>query len=127
MIDANKALLEKVNALEAGKKTETRKKQLEGMLAKAPEPVKKKTLRDFERMNFEKDEDFETYLAETEEALQGLESITTQGAEKVPTPRPAFATKGKDGITTDTQAYIEARKAESDGKAGVAGKPIFQS
>lgn len=69
LIDSNKALNEKLSAFEKGKTTSTRKEVLEQKLKDAPAAIKAKTLKDFERMQFETDEDFNSYLTETETDL----------------------------------------------------------
>jgi hypothetical protein len=65
LVDTNKQLLEKVTLLETGKTTDLRKQKLEETLKEINPKLKEKALRDFSRMKFDTDEDFETYLQET--------------------------------------------------------------
>lgn len=69
LIDSNKALNEKLSAFEKGKTASTRKEVLEQKLKDAPAAIKAKTLKDFDRMQFETDDDFNAYLTETETDL----------------------------------------------------------
>lgn len=58
-----------VAELKTEKTTSTRKQALEEKLKEAPSAFKNKILKDFNRMKFESDEDFNTYLEETETDL----------------------------------------------------------
>lgn len=66
LLEQLKALSEKVSAMESGKTLESRKSVLEKKLEGLPEKVKTKFVKDFNRMSFQTDEDFNTYLTETE-------------------------------------------------------------
>ena len=125
-IASQQALLEKVNRLEAGKTTDARKEALETMLKDMPESFRNMKLRDFSRMNFENDAEFDEYKTELESGLEQMKGIFSneQGQDK--TPVPALGGKvNKNGITADTQAYIDSKKAE--GSATVQGKQIFSN
>jgi len=63
------SLTEELTAIKKGKTTSTRKEVLEQKLKDAPAAIKAKTLKDFERMQFETDDDFNAYLTETETDL----------------------------------------------------------
>ncbi len=79
LIDSNKALNEKLAAIELGKTTSSRKETLEAKLKDAPAAIKAKTLKDFDRMQFATDEDFTAYLTETE---TDLSAVTQEFANK---------------------------------------------
>ena len=124
LIAANRALMDKVSALENGKATESRQATLESLLKDTPESFRQMKLRDFVRMNFRDEHEFETYKAELEAGLEEVRPLFgEQGLGKIPQPMPGRTTKG--GISVDTQTYIDARKAEREGRGVVPGKPIF--
>lgn len=114
---AVKPIQEKLTSLEAGKVNETRKQSLEALIKgdkykDVPEQTKNRILKDFGRMSFEKDEDFDTYLTETGTDLDALnQEIADSGLSQH--SRPAFGQKvNKEGVSTATQSYIESSKTE---------------
>jgi len=124
LIESNRALLAKVNALEGGKTTETRKEALEALLKDTPEKFRQMKLRDFARMTFGDETEFEAYKTELETGLEEVRPLfSEQGSGKIPQPMSGRA--NKNGISLDTQAYIDARKAESEGRGATTGKPVF--
>src|SRR5690606_37990791 len=66
LLEQLKALSEKVSAMESGKTLESRKSVLEKKLEGLPEKVKTKFVKDFNRMSFSNDDEFNTFLTETE-------------------------------------------------------------
>lgn len=71
LLEALNRLTAKVEALEKGKKTDSRTKRMEELLKDAG-PAGKAMLGQFRRMSFESDEDFEEFISETEEAIKNL-------------------------------------------------------
>lgn len=79
LIETNKQLADRLNAIEQGKSTETRKSKVEAALNGANAKFKDSTLKDFGRIKFDKDEDFDEYLNEvTERAKDFKEANDTQ-------------------------------------------------
>lgn len=109
LVEANQALLAKVSALESGKTTESRKSILEGKLKDAAPSVKAKILKDFQRMNFEKDEDFDSYLTETEADLATLnQDFANQGLASGYVPPVAGSNATEKAIEADIAAWAAA-------------------
>lgn len=109
LVEANQALLAKVSAIESGKTTESRKSILEGKLKDAAPSVKAKILKDFQRMNFEKDEDFDGYLAETETDLTTLnQDFANQGLASGHVPQVAGSGATEKAIEADITAWAAA-------------------
>lgn len=124
LLESNKTLLAKVNALESGKTTESRKATIEALLKDTPESFRQMKLRDFARMNFSDEMEFETYKTELETGLEEVRPLfSEQGSGKIPQPMPGKTSK--NGISLDTQAYLDAKKAESEGRGATMGKPVF--
>lgn len=110
---AVKPLQDKIMSFESGKTNESRKGSLEAKLKDAPENFKAKILKDFTRMSFNTDEDFNTYLTETEQDLAALtQELADQGLGQQ--GRPSFAAQTKDGVSKATQDYIDSVKPEGN-------------
>lgn len=71
-------LVEKINAIETGKVTTTRKQALEEKLKNANPALKTSILSDFELMSFQSDEAFDAYLAKKEADLGELLQAETE-------------------------------------------------
>lgn len=106
-----KTLLEKVQALETGNSVNTRKQALEAKLKDVSPTVKDKILKDFNRMTFATDEDFNTYLTETETDVQALEqSAADKGLGQQSQPYTAGTPKTEKAIDADIAAWASAGK-----------------
>lgn len=95
LIEQNKTLAEKVMNMEAGKATEGRKQKLESLLAQAPESLKSTVLKDFGRMKFETEEEFETYFSEKKTDYEAFsKELTEKGLGAIVKPGGASSTGG---------------------------------
>lgn len=104
-----KGLIERLDRIETGKTTESRKSILEGKLKDAAPSVKAKILKDFQRMIFEKDEDFDSYLTETETDLTNLnQDFANQGLANGHVPPIAGAGATEKAIEADIAAWAAA-------------------
>ena len=122
LTDTISALTSKINTLESGKTTETRKSVLESKLTNCSPELKAKIIKDFSRMNFETQEDFDSYMTETE---QDVATIAQQSSNESlsAVPKPFMGKVTKDGISTATAEYIESMSEGS--KPSMQGKPLF--
>lgn len=103
------SLTSRLDAIESGKTTESRKSILEGKLKDAAPSVKAKILKDFQRMSFEKDEDFDSYLAETETDLTTLnQDFANNGLANGHVPPVAGAGATEKAIEADIAAWAAA-------------------
>jgi hypothetical protein len=106
LIDNNKSLAEKLSSFESGKTTETRKSIIAKKLEDLPEKFKTKFLKDFARMSFEKDEDFDAYMEETATDIEDIkQEISDSGLNQF----------GKPGAGSGGASKKEASKEEVDG------------
>lgn len=111
LIDSNKDLSEKLTALEADKATTSRKKALEGLLAKdehkdIPDQTKARILKDFGRMRFEKEEDYNAYLEETQKDIASIsQELADRGLGQSASPTLG-GKKTKDGVSAAVQDYV---------------------
>lgn len=87
LIDANQALQQSLAKLQGDQVSKTRSQTLAEKLKDAPEPFKNKILKDFSRMKFETDEDFNAYLEETEtDVKEVIQSTADAGLGLFPKP-----------------------------------------
>lgn len=63
------SLTNKITAFEQGTVVQSRRQQLEAKLKDAPEKFKARTLRDFDRLKLDTDEDFTGYIADIEQDI----------------------------------------------------------
>lgn len=122
LIDTNKALQAEVAAIKAGNTTSSRRSTLEAKLKDAPEKFKARTLRDFDRLKLENDEDFTDYLADIEQDV--ADEIQAQSDAGLGGDAP---TKGFGGgklkeeeVSSDMKELIADRKAAAEAKAAVS-------
>lgn len=72
LIDSNKALSEKLTAIEGEKTVTSRKQQLADKLKDAPEQFRNDVLTDIEEINFKDDDHFNTYVERKVAAAAGI-------------------------------------------------------
>lgn len=121
--DAVKPLSEQIAAFKGAETTKTRFEKLQETLKDAPDLFKENTLKNFGRMKFENDEDFEAYVAETSGDLAKYRQDTTdEGLRKFGNPGVGGAkTDGKE-MSAETKAYIEQKTAA--GASDLGGKEV---
>lgn len=107
------ALTNEVTTLKAGKIADTRKSTLEALLKDAPEKTRNTLMKNFNRMQFKDDADFEEWIEEITPDVE--EATTSQAASEGVVGRPkSGASTGKEGQANSyVQARVNARKAET--------------
>lgn len=107
-------LTNEVTTLKAGKVADTRKGSLDALLKDAPEKTKATYLKNFNRMQFKDDADFQEWI---DEISPDVEEATTQQAASdgvVGRPKGGAKTTAVDGKPNAyVQARVEARKTET--------------
>ena len=71
-IEANKKLTEEIAALKGEKLANSRKTALDGVIEKLPAEFKTRYERDFSRLNFKDDDDFNAWLEEIKKDVEGV-------------------------------------------------------
>lgn len=123
LIESNNLLKAELNTMKSGKTFETRKQTLEAKLEKAPAKFKEKILKDFARMSFEKEEDFDSYLTETETDLtEFTQEIADQGLGA--NRKPFVASTTKEGVSTGVQAFVDSKDPKKAGTDNLGGKEV---
>lgn len=120
-------LLSKIEALEAGKTTDTRTTQLNDVLKDTDEKFKSLILSGYKRAKFDSAEAFEEYLEEVK--TQTKDFIQADADEKLSNGSvlPILGVKNKTGVSSATADYVANKKAEQEGKSEVSGKVVFQT
>jgi len=107
--------------LQKGNTIQTRRQQLETKLKDAPEKLKARTLRDFDRLKIDSDDDFTTYLADVEQDV--ADEIQAQSDAGLGNDSPARGDSGgklkDDEVSPAMKEIISQREAEAKAKAGV--------
>lgn len=105
LIESNNELKTKLSSFEGEKVKQSRVQLLEGKLKDVPETFKAQKLKDFGRMNFATDEDFNEYLTEFDTDIsafnQELADNKLAGGSK-----PIFGSKDKDGVSSAVSSFI---------------------
>lgn len=85
-----KEILSEVKTLRGEKVAQTRKGILAEKIKTAPEAIKSKILKDFTKMNFENDDDFNAFITETETDVAAI----TQALPPATNPKPLISIGG---------------------------------
>lgn len=118
--EAVKPLSEQLNALKGAETAKSRFEKLQDTLKDAPVLFRENTLKNFNRMNFENDEDFEAYVAETSDDLAKYKQETAEeGLRKFGAPNGATKTEPKaKEVRPEVQAYLDAKAGKTDNLGG---------
>lgn len=110
---AMKPLTDKISQLESGKTGETRKAALIGKLADAPESFKNTVLKHFDKMNFESEEDFNSFLTETEADSKTIEQdLAHSGLNGFPRPAIANVNSTAKVVGSDIAEWAKSNKID---------------
>lgn len=112
LIEESKTLKEKLAAIEGSNVTKTRQQTLSEKLKDAPRPFKDKILKDFQRMKFDSDEDFTSYLDDTATDMEkAVQEFADKGLGGIPKP----FTGGTNGSSVEAaiKKHGEARTAQA--------------
>ena len=107
------ALTNEVTTLKAGKVADTRKSTLDALLKDAPEKTRNNYTRNFNRMQFKDDADFNEWIEEITPDVE--EATESKSASEGVVSRPKGGAKaGEDTkVNPYVQARVDARKAET--------------
>lgn len=117
---AIETLTSTVANLQKGNTIQTRRQQLEAKLKDAPEKFKQRTLRDFDRLKIDSDDEFTSYLADVEQDV--ADEIQAQSDAGLGNDSPTKGASGgklkDDEVSPAMKEIVEQRKAEAAAKAG---------
>lgn len=111
----NKILADRLASLEGDKVTSSRRQQLEAVIGTASDKFKTRITKNYERMNFSDDEDYNAWLEEIKtEAEEDAADATATGAVF---GRPKFGQPApKDEVPKHIQEYLDG-KGKEEGQA----------
>jgi hypothetical protein len=109
LLESNKALTTRLETIEGDKTAKARKSALDKVLGKAPDKIRQRYEKDFSRMNFKDDDDFNGWI---EEITPDVESIVNDYNTKggVVTRPKVSGGAGK----ADENPHLKARIAERE-------------
>lgn len=109
--DAVAPIQQKLNGIEGEKVKTSRLEQMTEKLTGVPETFKTQKLNDFNRMNFESDEQFAEYLTETETNIVAFnQELADNGMSSH--ARPFVGSQNKDGVSTSVASFIASKTDE---------------
>lgn len=113
IIDANEAMQKSLASLQGDQIMKTRSQTLSEKLATAPDVFKNKILKDFSRMKFDNDDEFQTYLQETEEDIkQVVQSTADEGLGMFPKPNQSQGST--ENVNTAVETWAKKKVAEKE-------------
>lgn len=120
IMEVNKALREELNGYKAERTQNDRLARFRKAIEKAPDKVKARYEKDFARLSFKDDADFDSYLEEIEPDITAIaEQVSRKGAQ-VGAP---FGSQGSNTAPSDlVKARFEAA-AKADATPAIAGLP----
>lgn len=109
LINSNNSLKSELEAIKGEKTTNKRKSELDKVLNKAPEKIRQRYTKDFERMSFKDDEDFNAWIGDI---TPDVEAITNEYNTKGGVVRRPKSGGGGNG--ENENVYLKARIAERE-------------
>ncbi len=113
LIKSNQAMMKEIASIKGEKIADTRKSRLADLLKDAPEKLKNRYEKDFSRMNFETDDDFEEWLEDITPDIEDISSSIVAKEGVVGKPKSGGKTQEEAKPNPFVQARVEARKAET--------------
>lgn len=110
LIDSNKTLSDKLSAMEGEKIATSRKSSLEAILKNAPEKIRQRYEKDFVRMTFKDDEDFNSWIGEITPDVEAIKNEYQAKGGVVTRPKAGAA----GGKGEEKNPYLEARIKERE-------------
>lgn len=110
ILESNKQLLERIEKMENGKAFDTRQTQLAKTIELAPESIKTRFTKDFGRMNFKDDAEFDGWLEDVKtDVTQIVTDLSAVGAViKKPAGNQSPST---EKVSAEVQARLDEAKA----------------
>ena len=109
LIETNKLLQERLTKIETEKQTNGRKGQLTAILAKSPESIKARYEKDFARMTFNDDDDFNAWIGEVKTDVEKINADFVKKGGVVGGPKGG---NGGGNGGDEKNPYLEARIKE---------------
>ncbi|MEL7586654.1 MAG: hypothetical protein AAGU19_08055 [Prolixibacteraceae bacterium] len=112
LIESNKKLSDELAGIKGEKVADTRKSKLDTALAKAPEVYKARIQKNFGRMSFQDDAEYEEWLTEITTEAETLATEATQKGSVFSAPKGGGKGTPDAKPSPEVQARIDARQAQ---------------
>lgn len=109
LIDSNNSLKSELEAIKGEKTTNKRKSELDKVLNKAPEKIRQRYTKDFERMSFKDDEDFNAWIGDITPDVEAITNDYNTKGGVVHRPK-----SGGGGNGENENVHLKARIAERE-------------
>lgn len=109
IIDSNNSLKSELEAIKGEKTTNKRKSELDKVLNKAPEKIRQRYTKDFERMSFKDDEDFNAWIGDITPDVEAITNDYNTKGGVVRRPK-----SGGGGNGENENVHLKARIAERE-------------
>ena len=109
LIDSNNSLKLELEAIKGEKTTNKRKSELDKVLNKAPEKIRQRYTKDFERMSFKDDEDFNAWIGDITPDVEAITNDYNTKGGVVRRPK-----SGGGGNGENENVHLKARIAERE-------------
>ena len=109
LIDSNNSLKSELEAIKGEKTTNKRKSELDKVLNKAPEKIRQRYTKDFERMSFKDDEDFNAWIGDITPDVEAITNDYNTKGGVVRRPK-----SGGGGNGENENVHLKARIAERE-------------
>lgn len=116
LLEQNKEIMEKLNGISNEKVTQSRSEILQEKLKETPLIFKDATLNGFKRMQFETDEDFNSYLSEVEESAKGAIQEAKEKGLNTSVPPVNVQKPDPEEVTPEMQKAIDEVTAPKENK-----------
>lgn len=107
LIEQNKAIADQMNGIKKEKVTQSRGEILTKKLEGTPDIFKNATLKSFNRMKFENDEDFNEYVTEIETSSKEAIQIARESGLNITAPKGQVKKPDPEEVTPEMQKAIE--------------------
>ncbi len=114
LLESNKALRERLDSYEAERTTNTRLEAFKAAIATAPDKIKARYERDFARLQFKDDDDFNSYLEEIKPDIEAMAAENASKGGSVTSPLGGGAASGQPSD------LVKARFSQTNTAASVS-------
>lgn len=109
LLESNNSLKSELEAIKGEKTTNKRKSELDKVLNKAPEKIRQRYTKDFERMSFKDDEDFNAWIGDITPDVEAITNEYNTKGGVVTRPKVSGG-----GSKSDENPHLKARIAERE-------------
>ena len=125
LLENQQRLTDELSSMKQERIGKSRKARFEALLTEADEKIKTRYMRNFDRLNFKDDEDFDTWLDDIQSDIDD-DIKTAKAAGTVTTvPKGGKATRKEGEVDPSVTAYLDSEASREDGNqfSTISGLP----